>query len=477
MQKQKIALLFLLGTISFQLLVHFNLLFLVQGNVALYGQLIHQGLRPYVDFYLHYPPAIPYLAAWIGRFSQDLVFPYHAMWVGTIILSTLLVYTTARTLFATKKAVAILATLIFTFWHIFWAKNIFWFHTPIPALALLSTYFVCHTSQPRTKHMIIPVLLWFLAGIALGIASLFKQPAIFYFLALLAILLVPKLTPRGCQLKHACWLSLGYVLPIALIFLLYAQRGELATFIQYVVTEGVATTNTNTYGTITFLTTGPPKNLVQFALYLMLIPYLKLVRPLLSSKEGFPHLLLLAGLAGGSLFLYPHVWVQYAQMALPFLALVTAYVLAQGKALKLFAGIFLITLIPLLTNLIPHVQKDRGSDVSYRPVVAWLQANTRGDERIFVCCTEPEIYWYSRRVPASRYTEYNGPMLATIDLNKEIIEDLEKHQPRIIVEFADNIWEKFNVVYVPHVLDYIHQQYTLKQEILPKVYIYERNKN
>lgn len=460
--KRQTPALFLVGCIAFQVFWHFKLMFLVQGNVALYGQLVSQGLRPYVDFYLHYPPGIPYLTAWLATLHSHQLFPYQVIWITTHALTTVIIFALARRIFSNKPAIAYIAVAFYTVWHIFWAKNIFWFHTPIPVFASLALLLL--TIQSRGAL--------FLAGILLAAATLFKQPAIFFFLTLLASLFTPPI--RTFIKQQAAPFILGYVLPLAVVVGVYHQQGELAQFIHHVVVEGVSTTNTNTYGTITFLTTGPPKNLVQFALYLFLIPYLKEVWPKLYKKEGRLHRVLLAQVAGGTLFLFPHVWVQYAVMALPFLSLVAAYVLVVKRTFLLFSIVSLATLVPLLGSFGTYYQKERASDTSYKPVVEWIKSNTFASERIFVCCTEPEMYWYSQRIPASRYTEYNGPMLATIDLNREIIEDLEKHQPRIVVEFADNEWERFNIVYLPKVVDYIHEKYSLQLEILPKVYIFER---
>src|SRR3989344_6188597 len=118
-----------------------------------------------------------------------------------------------------------------------------------------------------------------------------------------------------------------------------------------------------------------------------------------------------------------------------------------------------MTVLPMLSNFFPYFQTSDPRVRSLDPVVAWVKANTVEEEKIFICCTAPEIYIDSRRKSASRYSECNPPMLVSVPLEDRMIADLERTKPRIVVELSDSYWEQLNVIYMKKVLDYIHTKY------------------
>jgi hypothetical protein len=72
-------------------------------------------------------------------------------------------------------------------------------------------------------------------------------------------------------------------------------------------------------------------------------------------------------------------------------------------------------------------------------IAKWVAQNTAEDQRLFVLGAEPEVYFLSRRRPASRYI-YSYPLQSALDPagqhRRNLLDDLEAHPPGLLLVFG-----------------------------------------
>ncbi|MDP3724326.1 MAG: hypothetical protein Q8R11_01690 [bacterium] len=471
--QRRIALIGLFFLLAFQTFWHFNLLFLVQGNIRLATRMVSEGERLYRDFYLHYPGLVSWVVSVVQRVFPNDLDAFRIVYLVSTLGTTVLLFWFCRWWFKSWGA-AVFAATLFSLWIFFWGKNMFWYHTPILLLSTTSFFLLAKIFNSPGPVTASPAFL-FSSGFLLGIAFLCKQPAAF-FVAAFGLVLLGRKIPFSKKILDGIFFALGVSMPIIFFGLYYYMIGDFWAMWDDVVVQGFNTGRSQGFFEASWLDIPPPRILVQFILYYYLFKFFGL-RKNISPRQKNIYWLVLAGGLAGTLFVYPRVWPQYTQFALPFLVIMAVWVMKRSWSAKTaftFAIVSFMTLAPMLSNFFPLFRQTDPRERTLRPVVAWIQTHTSPDEKIFVCCTAPEVYIDGRRKPASRYSEYNPPMLVSVPLEDRIIADLERTKPRIVVELSDSYWERLNVMYMKKVLDYIHAKYRLIEEVQTGQQIYER---
>lgn len=94
-----------------------------------------------------------------------------------------------------------------------------------------------------------------------------------------------------------------------------------------------------------------------------------------------------------------------------------------------------------------YISEEKGWLIPFRDAVNYIKSITADDERIFVCnfrndkiyVNDMLFYYLSDRLPAVKYHELHPGVATTAPIQNEIIESLEAHRTRYIVQFYNPI--------------------------------------
>jgi len=203
---------------------------------------------------------------------------------------------------------------------------------------------------------------------------------------------------------------------------------------------------------------------------------------------------------GGKFF--GHYFIQL----LPPLSILAAVTLADwwnsSKAAKhggikrvvVIAGILVPPLIYLGENWQEELQRMREENANYQMLAQRISHLTSAEERIFVWGRVPELYYFGRRLPASRFIacnfvvgmntyNYYDAEASMPEVNDAIwdslMQDLTEHRPRIIVDTAPaNLRQfgKYPIARFRRLQDRVQEHYEAI-DTLNQVVIYQRRRN
>ena len=366
--------------------------------------------------------------------------------------------------------------------------------------AALALYLFARACDPASTRR---TLLIGLSGLSAALASLCKHQGAVLLVALggaLALQLLVSLradrsASRAALLGELAALALGFALPWAASFAFYAALDQLPSFIDWVFTRNFQYAGKGMAGSA-------PARFFQSTLLCCgatLLPWALALRSCLRSararelwRDPFllaATLLLLltwAAVGAGGRF-YEHYYLQFA-VPLALLGAREAARLARGsrdlrKSLRwaLALGCALPALGLTGYSWARGISRNYpGQDAKVLEVSAFLDANSRADETLFVWGHESPLYLLSRRMPGTRYINTSVHMgnfdpahlpesfdASQFRSEKDValtLRDLEVRRPDIIVDTAPadiHEWHKIPLRAFPSLQRYIETNYRL----------------
>jgi 4-amino-4-deoxy-L-arabinose transferase-like glycosyltransferase len=335
-----------------------------------------------------------------------------------------------------------------------------------------------------------PLKLALAAGLAVGLASLFKQQALFLLPALAVGLLWREGGVRlGVPHAVARLLSLGLVaaLPWAATLLYFSAHGARADFLEWVVTSN-----------FTYLGRAPGSAPLRLGLALLpavgapLLLWVLAVRESLVRPDAVRAMLVTAlyvtwvPVCLGGRF-YEHYFLQFVP-PLSMLAAAGATRLTREwpkLARPLRAAVLLLVLVPpagYLGYCWWRVGEEAypTQDAKVRTLASWLRDNTRPEDTLFVWGDYAPVYWLANRNPGTRYimTAVHagnfdpGQLPEGFDVRpyrdsvqvQRTLEDLEVRRPRWVVDTAPadiHYWARVPLGAFPELDGYVLAHYSL----------------
>ncbi len=475
--------------------VHFVFPF-VWGETVIFSWLISHGWVPHRDYWDQHTQGLPLLASLIANVTtNDSVLAFRVIWLATFAATLTLLFHLLKV--HVSQIGASIAALIFTFWHIFWAKNTVWFHDPILFTNTLVTYFLLRT---RGYVQYTDILNIAAAGVAAGVSILFKQTAV-VFLPLYAGWLMFKTQSASWRIKVKAGVLFlaGAAIPLLLLSSYFIAKGAFPDFIRQVVFEASAlqTYNQEYFG----LFIAPPRisTLLQLSLFVIVLPFIVLLRYAPRARQF--GMLLLLSLLGTVSFLYPQVTHTYAQLSVPPLAAMTAMVLVwtfRGRPLTFIRGLlielvlllFVLTLTPQVARLLSQLPRLHSQATINDAVTRWILQNTSQEEPLFICCGNPAFYLYANRIPASRFIHFSE-LYTRFNVDVQLTQELAQKSPRIIVysptyfDIALNdpiiygedygVKKKTASFFLPQFEQFLFTNYRIVHSVSPTITIWESN--
>ncbi len=407
--------------------------------------LTNAGLIPYKEIVdQHFPGLffLPLNAAVLGLSDAGVA----RIWLIVITaINNLFIFLIARKI-SKSEFVALLASVIFTFWHPFWGGWVLWIDSFIP-LILLPAFYLSYRiiNSKNTDFRKLTILLGFifslgviLKQITLPIAGSIPLLLFFYFR----------------DKKIFLYFFAGFA-PLLLLMVFYFYRlGILTDFIYW---AGIF--NAETYVHMSKKAPEYP------SLFQMIISYSPILFfPLIKNRKAA--ILLCVFIFWTLLAVTDRFDSNHFQPSLPFLAIGLALVLQQYFSVKRFLVYFLIYLVLSFNFVYKDYQKQvRDEVIIYDQKMINLSNTvkeyiTSGDE-IFVFGVNPLLYYLTNTIPAGRFLVFQMPWYITI-LEDRSIEVLESSKPQLIVRD-----KKFNIdgesitEFAPKISEYIDENYVV----------------
>lgn len=427
-----------------------------EGIYLALGQAARKGLVFYRDIHDNKPPMLYLLACLAGNFST-----YRLIALFWSLTTVFVFYQLSKVLFKKNLPSVITTTALFAL-----LTNIHRFEGNVANaenFMLLPTvaafYFIAKKGFDEKTRVLKNISIWLLAGILLGLATLFKVPAVFDFTALCVLLFLvfsgEKKKNYALYVRHYMLLLIGFFLPTLLTIIYYASQGALrqyltAAFLQNLPYLSSWSGGQSQVGGFPFLLALRAGTVVLLALLVFLF------RKKISFRAQL--ILIWFGFSWFAALLSSRPYPHYLIQLLPALSLSFGLLLVKGKGSLIEKAVpatllvvFVTTLysfqfwsypsLPYYLNFYQFVLRDKtqqeyfndfdGRANTIYQVADYLQVHTVPSEKIFVWGNIPFIYPLARRLPVGRYTvAYH-----IIDFNgyQETLNQLQEQKPRYII--------------------------------------------
>ncbi len=446
-----------------------------EGSTFIMAHQVMDGDVLYRDAADNRSPLVPYIKAMVfGVFGSWNALAVHLLITVLIGLSAYCVSIVARTLGGWRLALPSLVTFLYL--QIFWidlgdamSANTEWFVIAFSTTAF--AVFVKSVDRPSLPRGL-------LVGALFGGAVLCKQPGLLDMVVALVLLVLigwKSSTPsRGQLFKFGASLVTGTLLPLGFFSLYFALKGAWADYIYYAFTF-----NTEVYipevsfwerkAAIRMPFLMAYHNAPLFGLLGIIAAGSLLARalPQLHPKRSFelaPWLILgwtFSGLV--STTLSGREFAHYSEQVIPGLSLAVAWLVAGvwnrttangkpwGKTLLLSGSLAALVLGFMRFHQIRS--EVAGIADEPHPMGNLAQQFSKPEERLFVWGYFPEIYFYARRLPSTRfiYTNYLTGMIAWTNLDPfmgvehgitpgaqdQFESDFSRRPPAVIVDTND----------------------------------------
>lgn len=446
-----------------------------EGIYLTLGQAFKKGLVLYRDIHDNKPPLIYILGGLSGNF-----FFYRLMLFFWSFATIILFYKLTKRIFTQKNRwLTILPNIVFAILislpmfegNIANAENFMLF-------PIIGGFFIVFNLIGKNKINKISLSIWFLSGILFSFAFLFKVPALFDFLVLIAlgIILITKKNFKTTFLNLTS-ATLGFLLPLSITIIYFAKQNALGDYLKSALLQNLPYLSSWTGATST--TAGLSTLIVSRFLVVVVITLAVYVfKNKISLTTKFIALWFAFSLFAALLSSrpYPHYLIQ----AIPALSLSFAFLFYQKdkKWLKIIPVIFLIIgglafwgfkfwyydNLPYFNNFYKYILGQRTKEDYFKyfgkhtediyQTAEFIRNRTSKEERFFIWGTQPSIYSLSKRLPTGKYTvsyhiiDFNG--------HEETILSLAKNPPRWIVVTGD---EKRRFKELEIILDYDYTLY------------------
>jgi len=430
-----------------------------EGEYAYAGQIILQGIPPYVYVYnMKFPGIYAAYALILAIFGQTHV----AVRIGLLLVNIctiILVFLLAERLFDTSVGVMAAAAFgVMSLNH--YVLGMFAHATHFVTLFAVAGMILLLKALESEKHNS-----FFWSGVCLGLSVLMKQPAVFFcFFAVLYAFIAEwrNLKSRWlCTLSKQAWLLGGMVVPVAVTMAVLASAGAFRKFWFWTVKYGAAYVTQNDFSAGLVLFQGAAKNLFQTMPSFWILALAGIIM-LFAVREWRNRALFLIGLFVFSfLATCPGMYFRGHY----FIVLLPAVVILVGVGAS---GIGIILRSRIRSSVMSHVApatvfvlslilciaQERAYLFSLSPVEVsrkiygiapfpesyvigrYIREHTRESDRIAVLGSEPQIYFYARRRSATGYI-YMYPLMENhsyaASMQRELISEVERAKPEYVV--------------------------------------------
>ena len=437
-----------------------------EGIYQVIGQEMHQGKDLYKDIWDNKPPLL-YVIYALANGDQSVI-RFVSLLFG--VASVPFLYILSRKLFPFRIALATTGLYVFLFGSPILEGNIAnaenFMQLPILGAAILIYTYITktaehHRQQSFTKYLFLHNK-FLIAGLLLGIAFLFKIVAVFdlaAFVLFYAYLHLTKLSFKQIKgiVVQLLPLFLGFVFPIFLTFLYFASQGLLQPFMESAFVGNVDYVEYQNY------LFGIPQGLLILKVILLAAALFFVYR----KRQKFSLTALFVTLwmicAVFSAFFSGRQYMHYTLVMLPSFCLIFGLILQIRKPSRRYTYVGILAVICVLFHLyfvtwapkvigyyqnVTEFLTGQRSLKAYQEffdvkvprdyaVAAFIKANTKPDDQVFIWGNNPQIYVLANKLPPSRYAvayHVKDNPIALEATQKE----LDKVKPKYIIVLGES---------------------------------------
>lgn len=424
-----------------------KLIFFPYPELFIYPYLTNSGLIPYKQIFDQHFPGLMFLPINLnnlGMTSKEVA----RIWLIVIVLLTqILIFVITQKIFSDFKK-SLLACLLYLIWQPFLEGYVLWIDNFLP-LFLLPAFYFTYTSLAKMRDK------WnyFLAGLFLSLAILFKQMAIPLSAMVFLLFILYRSSPRSLFLYF-----LG-VLPIPSLMVTYFFIiNDLKEFFYWTVIFNLTTFAQ--YGRKLPTITG----LIRIAGIYSPVVFLPLLK---NPKLVITILVFILGSLSGDLARFDFV---HFQTSLPFLVILSAGVFFKIINHSLLRWFLIAYAFMLSVWSVIFYQGHLGSKTMFFDLTTYqisdkIKHYSRPGEEIFILGPVPHLYQMSQTVPAGRIFVFQFPWFLRVTQNKFLLA-LMNNPPALIVNDRSVLIEGNPITgYASELEDYINLNYTIIDKV------------
>lgn len=443
----------LIAAILLHVFILFSLEFTAWPEMSSYAYLRNNGFLIYRDMIHPYPPILTMVLSLVYRiFSYDILTLKIFTWTMLAVNDILLYFIFNKI----SKKVLINAVLLFTFVLIqpFLDGNMLWFDLATVTSLLASFIFILYMKDGKKQYYVL-----FLIGFFLSLAGFIKQTSGIYFLLFLIYLFARKI--KLTQLL--CYIS-GFLVIAVPLFIRLIQERALVDFYNWVI-----------YYPIFYWSKFPGYVQMQVSskdLIILLLIFIPLVFfVFLNGKKivkGNLSKITLGFLVCALLGIYPRFSFFHFQPALYFIFIfLLINVVKVKKYFSYFLGICLLVFMILMDSSYKEGKlngKIRFWQEDDKNLAKNINQTVDFGQKVFLLGLNSNLYTFSKRLPAKRWTDNFGWYLEIYGVQEEILKRWKEDPPDYIVEKlpSQGYWYELATYRPKMILDYIHENYQIK---------------
>lgn len=421
-----------------------------EGEYAYAGQLILQGFPPYLHAFSMKLPGMFYLNAAMLKIFGEGVSGIHLGLLAANLVSSVLVGVVGGRVF--DRGAGLVAAALFALMTV--SQHLLGTFAHATHFVVLFVLAACSLIIPEQKS--ISPYRYLAAGIFLGLAFLVKQHAVL-FLAAAVLFVLLESRPLSLAAGSAVTMASGFAIPCLLTALLVFWQGTFAKFWLWTVryAANYAGDLTPQFGWINF------RSQMGEILGSMLVYWLLALTGLLTvlfGSSGKTRNFLLPLLFCSFLAICPgfHFRPHYFILVAPVVALLAGGLFAQARMPGMLRGGLYLLLIGatlfqfwsegwFLFAATPeeYVKKAYQTTkpfVESVGVARYVRENTGPKDRILVLGSEPQIYFYAKRLSATGHI-YMYPLMEEQShaeaMQAEMLRDITVNRPRYVILVDD----------------------------------------
>ncbi|MCX7928129.1 MAG: hypothetical protein N2558_00400 [Patescibacteria group bacterium] len=421
-----------------------NLNFFPYPEIFIYTYLTKIGLLPYVQIMDQHFPGLFFFPVNFATIGFDTVEDYRFLQILLVFFNHVLIYLIGKKIFVSVKKV-FFVNLLYLIWQPFFEGYVLWIDSFVVPLFLLSFLLLVNA---RNK------IFYFLAGLVLGIAIVFKQ-----VVAPLVILIWLYLLKTSNEKKDVFWFSLGAFLPGFLMCLYFIHIEVWQDFWYWTVIF-----NLTVFAELGRKYPSPGefiKSLMIFG-FAFFAPFVLCFR----NKLGKEIFLVFVFMIGSLFFAYARFDYVHLQPALPFALMLLVYTFNLILVKKIIFVYLAISLIVVFSSL----RFVFGNKVYFftdheMTLSKSVRKYALPNEPIFAMATTPHIYYLTNTRPAGNVFVFHFDWFMRIAEDK-ILDGIKTENPKVILRDSSAEVSGRNLVeYMPRIQEYINSRYTVVDKI------------
>ena len=433
-----------------------RLAFLPYPELFVYPYLTNHGLLPYAQILDQHFPGLMFLPVNLNNLGMTTPDIARLWQYGIVVVTQIILYKVSVKIFKSKLA-ALSTSLIYLVWQPVFEGWVLWIDSFLPIFYLSSLYFLLKAfDREKAKDYI-------LAGLFLGIATVFKQIVIpLTFLVVLFIFI------RKRNIKQVFYFLVGYLPLPALMTLYMAVNGLFADFWYWTVT----------YNLTVFAKFGRKfstlNELNKFALAFVPSAFL-----IISRKTKY--YLVLLFMVGALIAAYARFDFVHLQPSLVFavIGIVYAFIfIAKHKWYVLgfaYVGLMAVVVFKFYRSSISDKVYFFGQE-EYS-LASKVGSLTSPGDKIFVYGSTPNLYPMTGTLPAGNVFVFQFPWFTMLTEGR-LLDGIKRDKPVVVVEDRTVTIEGVSLVdYTSDIDSYISDNYTEVDRVGANVILQRKNEN